>query len=96
MTQRFWRPTNGLEERTLAFHFPGVMSIDAEEPDYKIKFRLLGFDTERTEVLKHVGPETGHVGDDYRWYIYGFAADIDLGEESWHFKGATYEINYWA
>ncbi len=95
MTQRFWRSTQGLEERRLGFHFPGVMSVDADEPDYRIKFRLLGFDTDRTEVLKHVGPETGHVGDDYRWYIYGFAADIDLGDESYHLRGATYEINYW-
>lgn len=95
MNQKFWRPTLGLEERRLGFHFPGVMSVNVVESDYAVRFRLLGFDTDRTEVLKHVGPVTGHIGDDYRWYIYGFTADIDMGKESYRLRGATYEINYW-
>ncbi len=95
MNQKFWRPTNGLEERSFGFHFPGIMNIDAVEDDFAVHLKLGGFETTRTEVLQHNGSNTEHLGDDYSWYIYGFAVDVDLIKESFRVRGITYEIKYW-
>jgi len=95
LNQLFWRSTRGLEERRLGFHFPGLMSAEFEEDEYSIKFRLLGFDTTRTEVLLHHDNQLDHIGDDYRWFIHMFAFEYDRGEDQMAVHGVSYEIQYW-